>query len=181
MFERFTAEARESVLHAQLEARELRHQWIGSEHVLLGVLWQDTGLARQLLVDAGVDYTTARNRLADLLGGDDLDAQALASVGIDLDEVRERVDRTFGEGALDAAGSCPPPRGHIPFSKGAKKSLELALREAINAGHNWIGAEHVLLGVLGDVGNLAHRLLETFAVDPIALRNDLRARLRESA
>lgn len=181
MFERFSQTARDSVVQAQTEARELRHPMIGSEHVLLGVLWQDTGLARQILVDAGIDYRTARERVSALLGGDDLDAQALASLGIDLDEVRQRVERAFGEGALDWPGSGCIPTGHIPFSKGAKKALELALREAINLKQNRIDAEHILLGILGDIGNLSHRVLESFAVDPIMLRNDLRRRLRESA
>lgn len=180
MFERFSLAARESVLHAQTVARELRHPMIGSEHVLLGVLWHDSGPARQALVDAGVDYPAARERLA-TLAGDDFDPQALASLGIDLDQVRQRVERAFGEGALDDRERRRSPRGHLPFGKGAKKSLELALREAINLRSNRIDAEHVLLGVLGDVGSLSHRLLETFAVDPIRLRNELRGRLRESA
>lgn len=180
MFERFSLAARDSVLHAQVVARELRQSMIGSEHVLLGVLWQDSGLARESLVAAGMDYPTARERLARMVG-DDLDPQALASLGIDLDEVRQRVERTFGEGALDPAERRRERRGHIPFSKGAKKSLELALREAINLRSRGIDCEHILLGVLGDVGSLAHRLLESFAIDPIRLRNDLRARLRESA
>ncbi|GAB3739809.1 Clp protease N-terminal domain-containing protein [Microlunatus parietis] len=182
MFERFSLSARESVLHAQTVARELRHPMIGSEHVLLGVLWQDTGIARRTLVDAGVDYATARDRLIRLLGCDDeLDAQALASLGIDLDQVRQRVERTFGEGALDATDRRREQRGHLPFSKRAKKSLELALREAINLRSKGIDAEHLLLGVLGDVGSMAHRLLESFAIDPIRLRNDLRGQLRASA
>ncbi|WP_152363348.1 Clp protease N-terminal domain-containing protein [Microlunatus speluncae] len=180
MFERFSPAARDSVLQAQVVARELRQPMIGSEHVLLGVLWQDSGPAREALVAAGLDYPTARERLAQLVG-DELDPQALASLGIDLDEIRSRVERTFGEGALDGPDRRPEPRGHIPFSKGAKKALELSLREAINLRSGGIDAEHVLLGVLGDVGSLAHRLLESFAVDPIRLRNDLRGRLRASA
>lgn len=180
MFERFSLSARESVLHAQTVARELHHPMIGSEHVLLGVLWHDTGEARQALVAAGVDYPAARERLA-TLAGDQLDAQALASLGIDLEQVRERIERAFGEGALEDRERRKAVRGHLPFGKGAKKSLELALREAINLGHNRIGAEHVLLGILGDVGSLSHRLLESFAIDPIQFRNDLRARLRASA
>jgi len=180
MFERFSQAARDSVLHAQVVSRELRQSVIGTEHVLLGVLWQDSGLARQTLVAAGMDYPAARDRLARMVG-DDLDPQALASLGIDLDEVRQRVERTFGEGALTPGERRQEPRGHIPFSKGAKKSLELALREAINLRSGGIDAEHLLLGVLSDVGSLAHRLMESFAIEPIRLRNDLRDRLRESA
>lgn len=179
MFERFTATARESVLHAQTLARELRQPVIGSEHVLLGVLWHDSGPARQSLLDAGLDYPSARERLTALVG-DGLDPKALASLGIDLDAIRARVEGTFGPGALDGPRR-PAPKGHLPFGKGAKKALELALREAIALQHARIGGEHILLGVLGDVGSLAHRLLEGFAVDPIMLRNDLRRRLREPA
>jgi ATP-dependent Clp protease ATP-binding subunit ClpA len=182
MFERFSLAARESVIHAQTVARELRHPIIGAEHLLLGILWQDTGLARRILIDAGVDYATGRERLVRLVGCDDEpDAQALASLGIDLDEIRQRVERAFGQGALDAVGRRRDPRGHLPFSKRAKKSLELALREAIHLRSKGIGAEHLLLGVLDDVGSMAHRLLESFQVDPIRLRDELRGQLRESA
>ena len=87
------------------------------------------------------------------------DADALRSVGIDLDAVRRSVEEAFGPGALDRGTSGGRKRGHIPFTRGAKKALELALREALQLGHNYIGTEHLLLGLVRDERCSAARLL----------------------
>ncbi|ACQ81265.1 Clp domain protein [Beutenbergia cavernae DSM 12333] len=146
MFERFTDPARAAVVHAQERARAMRAPRVGSEHLLLGVA--DTGGAGgAALRTAGLDTP----RLAELAAGaaeDDLDPEALATLGIDLDAVRARTDALFGSGALERAGSRRPRGGHIPFEQETKKALELALREAIRLRQRHIDTGHLLLGIL---------------------------------
>ena len=113
MFERFTDRARRVVVLAQEEARLLDHNHIGTEHILLGLVHENEGVA----------------------------AQVLESLNIRLDAVRREVEGLVGRGES-------PPSEHIPFTPGAKKVLELSLREAIQLGHNYIGTEHILLGLL---------------------------------
>jgi ATP-dependent Clp protease ATP-binding subunit ClpC len=126
MFERFTDRARQVIALAPVEAREFNHHYIGTEHLLLGLLAE-----------------------ADGLGG-----LALASVGLTLDLVRSEVEGMVGRGKDE-------PKGHIPFTPRAKKSLELSLREALRLGHNYIGTEHVLLGLVKLEEGLAHDLLNS--------------------
>ena len=111
VFERFTERARQVVVLAQDEARALKHNYIGTEHILLGLLREEEGLA----------------------------ARVLESLDITVEEVRAQVARIVGQG--DEVTS-----GQIPFTPRAKKVLELALREALSLGHNYIGTEHILLG-----------------------------------
>ncbi|GAA4927031.1 ClpA/ClpB-like protein [Actinomycetospora succinea] len=150
MFERFTEPARRVVVLAQEDARERAADRIGSEHLLLGLCRATDTRAAALLAARGVTRAVVEAELG--APGPDLpDRAALASVGIDLDEVRERVEDAFGPGALEStrAGRGRGRRwGHIPFDRGAKKVLELALREAIRRGDRSIGSEHVLLGML---------------------------------
>jgi ATP-dependent Clp protease ATP-binding subunit ClpA len=141
MFERFTHDARQVVVQAQQEALELGAARIGAEHLLLGVAAASEGAAGSALRGLGLDHATLRAELAASAGG--LDAAALASIGIDLDEVRRRVEASFGPGALHGRG-----RGRVPFTPGAKKALELALREALALGDRDIRAEHLVLGVV---------------------------------
>jgi ATP-dependent Clp protease ATP-binding subunit ClpC len=124
MFERFSDPARRVVVLAQEEARLLNHNYIGTEHILLGVIHEGEGVA----------------------------ARALRSLGINLDAVRQEVDEIIGRG-----GS--PPSGHIPFTPRAKKVLELSLREALQLGHNYIGTEHILLGLLREGEGVACQVL----------------------
>ena len=140
MFERFTRDARGTVERAQAEARALGAERIGAEHLLLGVA-TGSDRAAQVLADHGATARALRARIRGVS-----DAAALASIGIDLEEVRRRAEAAFGPGALK-----PRTRGgHIPFTAAAKKALELSLREALAAGERHIGAEHVLLGLLRD-------------------------------
>ena len=129
MFERFTDRARRVVVLAQEEARMLNHNYIGTEHILLGLIHEGEGVA----------------------------AKALESLGISLDAVRSQVQEIIGEGQQ-------APSGHIPFTPRAKKVLELSLREALQLGHNYIGTEHILLGLLREGEGVASLVLESAGV-----------------
>ncbi|MGY1707026.1 Clp protease N-terminal domain-containing protein [Geodermatophilus sp. SYSU D00697] len=177
MFERFTSDARETVVLAQREARELRHGTIGTEHLLLALLDQPWTATAQVLGRHGLTRPLVVEAVTALVGGDDLDAEALRAVGIDLDAVRDRVEATFGPGALDRrAGDRSPGRGgHIPFSPRAKKVLELSLREAIAQRSKSIREGHIALGMLREGQGLAVTVLHDRGVDLAALRRDLEA------
>jgi ATP-dependent Clp protease ATP-binding subunit ClpA len=178
MFERFTAEARQVVVGAQHEARRLHHGRIGTEHLLLSLLGQQTssaavlarhGLTRDGVADAVVGY----------VGNGDLDAEALTALGIDLDAVRTTVEATFGAGALDRPASGPRDlQGHIPFTPRAKKVLELSLREAIAMKSKGIADGHIALGLLREGEGLAAKVLADRGIDPADLRRDLTEALR---
>ena len=138
MFERFTERARQVVVFAQDEARLLRHNYIGTEHLLLGLIREEEGVA----------------------------ARVLDSLGIALEPVRDQVERIIGLG--DEAMS-----GQVPFTPRAKKVLELALREALALGHNYIGTEHVLLGIVREGEGVANRILVDLGADAEKLRNEV--------
>ncbi len=138
MFERFTERARQVVVLAQDEARELRHNYIGTEHLLLGLLREEEGLA----------------------------ARVLASLGITVEEVRAQLARIVGPGDETTTGQ-------IPFTPRAKKVLELALREALSLGHNYIGTEHILLGVVRENEGVGARILLSFGADAETVRNEI--------
>ena len=145
MFERFTEEARQVIVRAQEEARTLGHSYIGTEHILLGLLREEQ--------DAP-----------------DIDQQPLAALGVTLPDARERVVRIVGHGQDVSAGQ-------IPFTPRAKKVLELALREALALGHNWIGPEHVLLGIAREGEGVASRVLLELDVDEEGIRRQVVGRL----
>jgi len=166
MFERFTVSARSVVVLAQEEARTQRHRWIGTEHLVIA-LAQEEGLAGTALRDAGAD--------------------ALRTLGIDLADVRRSVEETFGAGALDDQ---PPrkrrrrssaPRGHIPFTRRSKTTLELALRETVHLRSSSIGAEHLLLGLIREGHGVGLRLLVDAGIEPRELRATIMERLRHAA
>jgi ATP-dependent Clp protease ATP-binding subunit ClpC len=130
MFERFTDRARRVVVLAQEEARMLNHNYIGTEHILLGLIHEGEGVA----------------------------AKALESLGISLDAVRSQVEEIIGQGQQ-------APSGHIPFTPRAKKVLELSLREALQLGHNYIGTEHILLGLIREGEGVAAQVLVKLGAD----------------
>src|SRR6202789_3392474 len=130
MFERFTDRARRVVVLAQEEARMLNHNYIGTEHILLGLIHEGEGVA----------------------------AKALESLGISLDAVRQQVEEIIGQGQQ-------APSGHIPFPPRAKKVLELSLREALQLGHNYIGTEHILLGLIREGEGVAAQVLVKLGAD----------------
>jgi ATP-dependent Clp protease ATP-binding subunit ClpA len=156
MFERFSRNARVAVVLAQEEAREQNSDEIRPEHLLVGVLQSAGHDLSRVLGGYGLTADVIRNRLVEAKSGRDEsfddDAEALRSIGIDLHAVRDNVDRTFGEGAFDNAhrksGRRRRRRGHIPFTRPAKKVLELSLREALAHKDNGIGCEHIMLGIL---------------------------------
>jgi ATP-dependent Clp protease ATP-binding subunit ClpA len=180
MFERFTDRARNVAVDAQRAARRLGHGYVGTEHILLGLL-QGDGIAARVLGGLGVTSgAVEREVLAEVgrgpFGADD--AAALGTIGIDLEEVRRRVEASFGPGALNwrPGRGCgrgrrlPLARGHIPFSPRAKKVLELSLREALALGHNYIGTEHILLGLLREGEGLAMLVLTRLGAGPQLIR-----------
>jgi ATP-dependent Clp protease ATP-binding subunit ClpA len=163
MFERFTDEARQAVVLAQEEAVELRHGWIGTEHLLLGVL-RAGGDGAGLLNGFGVELASVREVVVRMIGRgeDDIDRDALATLGIDLDAVRERVEKAFGAGALSRRSGCRGGTfgGHIPFTARAKKVMELSLREGVSLGARDVRAEHLVLGLLREGDGVAAKLLQ---------------------
>ena len=142
MFERFTDRARRVVVLAQDEARLLNHNYIGTEHILLGLIHENEGVG----------------------------AKALEALGVTLDAVREQVRDIIGEGNQT-------PSGHIPFTPRAKKVLELSLREALQLGHNYIGTEHILLGLLREGEGTAVKVLSRLKAEPSAVRQEVIERL----
>jgi ATP-dependent Clp protease ATP-binding subunit ClpA len=162
MFERFTRHARVAVVLAQEEARELRTRDIAPQHLLLGILQAAGNDLSAALSGYGLTADVVRARLIEAAPktGESCpdfaeDAEALRAIGIDLGAVRASVARTFGPDAFDNALSRSGRRrgrqrrsSHIPFNRAAKKSLELAVREALARKDNAIGCEHLLLGIL---------------------------------
>ncbi|WP_328468018.1 ATP-dependent Clp protease ATP-binding subunit [Actinoplanes sp. NBC_00393] len=138
MFERFTDRARRVVVLAQEEARMLNHNYIGTEHVLLGLIHEGEGVA----------------------------AKALESLGISLEGVRQQVEEIIGQGQQ-------APAGHIPFTPRAKKVLELSLREALQLGHNYIGTEHILLGLIREGEGVAAQVLVKLGADLARVRQQV--------
>ena len=138
MFERFTDRARRVVVLAQEEARMLNHTYIGTEHILLGLIHEGEGVA----------------------------AKALESLNVSLGAAREQVQEAIGQGSQ-------APTGHIPFTPRAKKVLELSLREALQLGHNYIGTEHILLGLIREGEGTAAQVLESLGADPQAVRQEV--------
>jgi len=173
MFERFTSQARQVVVLAQQEARELRHSFIGTEHLLLALFDGGSGPAAQVLRDRGLEVKDVRLRIVRHTAGpdSDLDGDALAMIGIDLEKVRAATEASFGPGALNPRRKAPS--GHIPFSKRAKKVLELSLREAVHLKHDHIGTGHILLGLIREGEGIATLVLVEAGVDLTALRDDL--------
>jgi ATP-dependent Clp protease ATP-binding subunit ClpA len=146
MFERFTEKARRVVILAQEESRELGHDHIGTEHLLLALVREQEGIA----------------------------GQALGEAGITLDETRRKVEELVGRGEPEPKRrSGKRWRRHVPFTPRAKKTMELALREALGLGHNYIGTEHLLLGMLSLGEGRGSETLAQLDADPAQLRESL--------
>jgi ATP-dependent Clp protease ATP-binding subunit ClpA len=193
MFERFTVQGREVVVRARHEARQCCHAHIGTEHLLLAMLSEDSGVAYTVLREAGLDGPRVRADVQRLVGAppkilDDEDAAALQTIGIDLDAVVARIEESFGPDALRPPA--PTPRHELlrfgqrtgpGFTPRAKKVIELSLREAIRLHHNYIGTEHLLLGLLRDGNGLAAKILTEAGVALGDLRAATLAQLGEAA
>ncbi len=172
MFERFTPEARQVVEGAQQQARELRHDRIGTEHLLLALLTRQGTTSSTVLGRHGLTRSAVATDVARFTGSE-LDASALTSIGVDLDAVRTSVEATFGPGALDDQGDRRRRTGHIPFSPRAKKVLELSLREALALKSRTITDGHLLLGLIREGEGLAAQVLHDRGVDLPALRDEV--------
>jgi ATP-dependent Clp protease ATP-binding subunit ClpA len=185
MFERFTTDARRVVVSAQETARDLGHHELGDQHLLLGLL-QTPGVAADVLRGAGADPVVLRDVVA---RGDDA-GEALAALGIDLDEVRRRAEATFGPGALDQ----PTPRrrgrlprllgdAHLPLTPPARAVIEGSLRAARSLGHDALRTEHLLLGLLALGDSPGTRALRRSGVvlDHATAQAAVLAELRRSA
>jgi ATP-dependent Clp protease ATP-binding subunit ClpA len=177
MFERFTTEARQAVTQAQAEARRLHHDHVGTEHLLLALLDQTGTPTAAVLARYGLTRDDVAQSVAGYHGGDALDADALTTLGIDLDAVRERVEEAFGPGALDVPGT-RAPGGRIPPSPRVKKVIELSLREALAMKSTSITDGHIVLGLLRDGEGLAMKILHDRGIDTSQLRRDLTDVLR---
>jgi ATP-dependent Clp protease ATP-binding subunit ClpA len=180
MFERFTDRARNVAVDAQAAARRLGHGCTGTEHILLGLL-QGDGIAARVLGSLGITAAAVEREVLAEVGRGPLgqrDAEALGAIGIDLEEVRRRIEASFGPGALywrprrgrRRGRRVPLAAGHIPFSPRAKKVLELSLREALALKHNYIGTEHILLGVVREGEGLAMLVLTRLGAGPQVIR-----------
>jgi len=242
MFERFTTDARTVVSDAQQHARRLGHRYIGCEHLLLAVVGMEQPAA-EVMRDSGVTPPYVEQQIVRLIGPGtgsdmfaDLDREALAAIGIDLDVVRARIEARFGLDALDRAAQVrrsqrrrrfrlnpsralsprlrrpfrrwrcarrdgrqqtqpqapraaatgryrtgAVPRGHLPFTCRAKKTLELALREAQAARDTHVGVQHIALGLLAIDGGLVPRILAALGTSPKVLRAAILDRYRQAS
>jgi ATP-dependent Clp protease ATP-binding subunit ClpA len=180
MFERFTRPARELVERAVTIARESRASRVRPEHLFAALIWDDDCLAVRLLVEQGGTserlYAELDRRRAQYVDGlDDEDAAALASIGIDLEEVVSRL------GDDDDVRPPARKRSHVRFSRPSKKVLELALREAVSLKHNYIGTEHVLLGLVREGDVIVRDTLVAAGVDPTSLRSAVAEAVRRAS
>ncbi len=168
MFERFSKEAREAVVGAQDVARQCGSPTVDSRHLLVAVL-ESSPSVRLAMQTSGSDPAAVATHLRSELRSDRLDESALASLGIDLDVVRQRAEEAFGPDALE-----PPRRrrGHLPFAKDARKTIELSLREAIRLEQRTIRSAHLLLGLL-HADNPGRNALIRAHVDTQGLRTAL--------
>ena len=181
MFERFTHAARAVIVRAQEEAEALGHDCIGSEDLLLGLAGEG-GIAADVLSSLGAGHVALRAAVRKT-PRDGLDADALAAIGIDLDEVRRRVEESFGPGALAGGRACRRgrERGHRPLTPRAKRTLERSLREAIGLRSRHLGPEHLLLGLAGEHDGGAAAALRRCGTSPNAVRAATLRALRDAA
>ena len=195
MFERFTDKARKVVILAKNKAAERGDDQIRPVHMLYGLTATD-GVAAQVLTALGVDATAAERELARTSGAlgardeaADGDAQALAAIGIDLDEIKRRIEESFGPGALERVPLTPKGplnwTGRLPLSEAAKLSLALSVREARALHHNYIGTEHLLLGLLRVAerhphGEFAAATLPDLGLDPATARDRVLAEVTQT-
>lgn len=176
MFDIFTGPAKRVVVRAQDEAVSLGHDFIGTGHLLLGLAEVPGGLAAHVLTASGVTAAAARARIVSLLGDRELAGRsaqdvrdALATLGIDVAKIQQRADETFGSGRF----VFPRP----PFTAGGKKILEGALGESRALGHDYVGTEHVLLGLLARSEGVAVEILAELGADRAVMRAQTVARI----
>ena len=202
MFERFTHAARDVVVRAQAEARDLNQSPTGTQHVLLALLADPGAPFARALADYGVDAEFVRGDIVRRVGphppdlsaaaAEQEDAEALKAIGIDLDAVRRAIEQNFGPGSLRLPRAPEPKRrgllrkfygssGHVPFSPRNKKVLELSLREALRLKQKFIAPEHIMLGLLREGQGLAALILADRGVDFDRLREDMERSVKAAA
>lgn len=176
MFEFFTDRARRAVVLSQDEAIALGHDFIGTEHILLGLIGTDQSTAGDVLREQGVELTRARAETVRILkaagivaAGGQPARDALSSIGIDIEEIQRRADDTFGPGAFQY----PRPA----YTPDAKKALEHTLHEARALGHEKFGTGHILLGLLATGQGHGFEVLAALEVDPTSLRQAVLTRV----
>jgi ATP-dependent Clp protease ATP-binding subunit ClpA len=200
MFERFTDQARAVVVGAQEQARRLGHNYIGCEHLLLALVSGGSEIAADLRA-RGITAERVEPAVAAIVGRgrfDALDREALASIGIDLDTVRQKVESAFGPGALRTQtrrprgrlgrrfgrrGRCettPGRSGHIPFTPRAKKALELSLRQSLSLGCREIRPEHLALALTSMRDGTVPRILAALGIAPARLHTEIADRYRQA-
>lgn len=179
MFDIFTGPAKQAIMRAQDEAISLGHDYIGTEDLLVGVAGSGDSAAREVLGAHGITAERVRSEAArqvQLAGvvpaGSVTAAAALATIGIDVDEIRRRAEDTFGPGRF----VFPRPA----FSPRAKQALELSVSEAQALKHDYIGPEHMLLGLLAEAEGLAVKIISAAGVEPADLRSAVLARVAQS-
>lgn len=200
MFHRFTDEARHVVTRAEEHARRLGHRWIGCEHLLLGLAGVKDPVA-SLFHDRGASPQAVEEAIGAVIGttpGDNDDAVLLATLGVDLAEVRRAAEAAFGPGALDATMSrrhtwrrfgrrhrCGPPistsSGRRTLTPKAKRCLERSLRESLRLGHGHIDVEHIAMALLASDDTAAWQVLVHLGVDPPELRRAIERTQRRTA
>ena len=173
MFDKFTDDAKRAIMLSETETLALGQDEIGAEHLLLGLIGVPDGVAGQVLGAHGVTLPMARDKTAELNTGTGTGgpaaAEALASIGIDVAEVKQRVDDTFGPGRFQY----PRP----VYAASARTMLERTVHEAMTLGHERIDTEHMLLGLLDDGDSVGYRVLTGLGVDATALRPEILARV----
>jgi ATP-dependent Clp protease ATP-binding subunit ClpA len=201
MPEQFTGDARQVVVRASEQARRLGHRFIGGEHLLYGVACAD-GEVGAVLRERGVTPERVEAEFVRLIGlrstpgaglFGDLDRDALTTIGIDLDTVRERIEAAFGPAALAADAPAPrrwlrsrpgwdsgPATGHMPLTRRAKKCLDSSLREARAHPGGHLGAEHIALALLAMDDGVPHRILSVIGASAPRLGAEIRDRYRQA-
>ena len=179
MFERFTHRARRAITIAQDEARGLGHNFLGTEHLLLGLVIEAEGVAGRTLAGLGVDVDTVRRDIREIVGSGHgaADAEVLRTIGIDLDDVISAASDAFGPDRVSRA-MMGAPGGPPAFVPRAKKVVELALREAKSLGHDYIGTEHLLLAIVREANGVAAQILTKRTAGLAVVRESVLTTLR---
>ncbi|MDQ3954345.1 MAG: hypothetical protein M3285_02200 [Actinomycetota bacterium] len=169
----YRKEAHRTLEVARLEALSLNHNYIGTEHLLLAMTVADLGVASRVLAECGITEMGLKSQVVHELGAaqeglTQRDAEALSALGIDLDQVRRRVEETFGAFALDTPPPCPTG---TPFTDKAMRALHATPRHARRLGHRRVGPEHLLLALMDDSSALAVKLVRRLGTTPSDLRD----------
>ena len=180
MSEPFDDQVRWAVHHAQHEARRLGQPFIGTEHLLLGLLALPSGTAVQLLLSSAVDVRALNRRIHEIVG-DGLDADSLARVGIDLDHVRRTTELSFGPGALDNAINPTEHTGHLPLTRRTRSVIKQAAKARQRMGTSTVRPAHLLLAIVNDGGGIAFTTMRETGLDVHRFRTAVTAELGTNA